>query len=123
MIMMILHVIHIQHRWDRYNVVYGNELYCDTPRTIKYMSSVYNQGKLFSIDVTNDQEILTLFNDKLDKKIPTILFIESCSNPSGNIFNFELIGTLKKTNKNIIIIVDNTWLSGAIFNPFHFSIK
>lgn len=118
----ILHVIHINYNWGQYNVVYGNELYCDTPRTIKYMSNSYNRGKLFSIDVTNDQEILTLFLDKLDKKVPTILFIESCSNPSGNIFNFELIQTLKEANKNIIIIVDNTWLSSAIFNPFQFEV-
>lgn len=118
----ILNVINIQHSWGRSNVVYGNELYCDTPRTIKYMSNAYSQGNLFSIDITNDQEILTLFNNKLNKNIPTILFIESCSNPSGYIFNFELIKSLKKDNKNIIIIVDNTWLSGAIFNPFQFEV-
>ena len=118
----ILHVININYNWGQYNLVYGNELYCDTPRTIKYMSNNYNRGNLFPIDVTNDQEILTLFLDKLDKKLPTVLFIESCSNPSGNIFNFELIQRLKTDNKNIIIIVDNTWVSSAIFNPFQFDI-
>ena len=29
-------------------------------------------------------------NTKIDKKLPTILFLESCSNPSGYIFNFDL---------------------------------
>ena len=61
-----------------------------------------------------------------------ILYFESCSNPSGFIPNFEWINQIycqkfendKNNNcinsveKNTYIIVDNTWLSSIVFNPF-----
>ena len=118
----ILNILNIKNGWLPQNIVYGNELYCDTPRTIKYMNSCYTKNLLFEVDISNDQEVLNTFNTKIDKKLPTILFIESCSNPSGYIFNFDLIKDLRANNEKLTIIVDNTWVSGYVFNPFNFDI-
>ena len=118
----IFNILNIKNGWLPQNIVYGNELYCDTPRTIKYMNNCYTKNLLFEVDISNDQEVLNTFNTKIDKKLPTILFLESCSNPSGYIFNFDLIKDLRANNEKLTIIVDNTWVSGYVFNPFNFDI-
>ncbi len=118
----VFNITNIKNSWARYNMVYSSELYCDTPRTIKYMSEHYNKAKLFKIDISNDSDVLSVFNTKIDKSLPTVLFIESCSNPSGYIFNFDLINEIRSKNKDLTIIVDNTWVTGTIFNPFDFKV-
>ena len=47
----VLHVINMDANWSKFNIVYGNELYCDTPRTINYMNQHYTQCNLHKIDV------------------------------------------------------------------------
>ena len=37
-------------------------------------------------------------------------------------FDFELLPKLKNNHKNLYTIVDNTWLSIVIFNPFNYSV-
>ena len=96
---------------DIQNIIYPIQLYYET----------INQINLFSInkflfDINDDISIieqLTNINNQ-----PTILFIESCSNPNGYIFNYDLIPKLKSLCSNLYIICDNSWLSNFIFNPF-----
>lgn len=116
----LLQVLMIQNKWDSVNIVYGSELYCDTPRTIKYLSTNYIQAKLFKVDVMKDEDILKVFEKDLNFRYPTILFIEACSNPNGNVFNFKLLPRLKQLATRLKVIVDNTWLTSVIFNPFRF---
>ena len=113
-------VLFMENKWQNVNVVFGNELYCDTPRTIKYLSESYVKLNMFKIKVQDDANVMDVFNNQIDKSLPTILFIESCSNPNGYIFNFDLLAGLKDSVKNLRVIVDNTWLTSVIFNPFVF---
>jgi cystathionine beta-lyase/cystathionine gamma-synthase len=46
-----------------------------------------------------------------------VIFTESCSNPSGRIPDTQM---LAKTFPEAIIIVDNSWLSPALYNPFEY---
>lgn len=101
------------------NIVYGNELYCDTPRFINHLKKLYTPFNTFPIDVTNNSMILQLFGQKLKNK-HNVLFIESCSNPTGQIFDFKLIGQLRRLSRSLLVIVDNTWLTDVIFNPFDY---
>ena len=116
----LFQVLMIKNKWDGINIVYGSELYCDTPRTIKYLSFNYIQANLHKINVMKDEDILKLFEKELNHKYSTILFIESCSNPNGNVFNFKLLPRLKELATRLKVIVDNTWLTSVIFNPFRF---
>jgi cystathionine beta-lyase/cystathionine gamma-synthase len=50
--------------------------------------------------------------------MPKIFFVESCTNPSGQMFNPETIAILKNICPSCIFVVDNTWLSGISYNPF-----
>lgn len=100
------------------NLIYGNELYCDTPRLIKYLKPVFNYNSQ-EIDVTDTEYIIDLFKTKF-KMQTNILFIESCSNPSGFIFDMKIIKKLQNLSKKLFVIVDNTWLSSAIYNPLDY---
>lgn len=101
---------------EKFNIIYGNELYCDTPRLFNYMVNIYNNVNLFKFDVTNGDEIENIFSNQVNEQ-NNILFIESCSNPNGYIFDFSLIQKLKSLSKLLYVVVDNTWLSNIIFNP------
>ena len=114
-----LHTLLIDLQTKELNIVYGNELYTDTPKVIKQMES-YVKCNLYQVVIQKNEEIKKFFS-KLDSKIPTILFIESCTNPTGYIPDYQFllkeINLMKKKGK-FITIVDNTYISSAVFNPF-----
>ena len=116
----VFQILMMKNGWGKTNIVYGSELYCDTPRTIKYLDSKYCPINMFKIINEDDSSVMETFISKIDKSDFTIMFIEGCSNPNGNIFNFELLSEIKKlyTKKdNLYIVVDNTWITSAVFNP------
>jgi len=114
----LLHSIFISNKWKPYNIICGDELYNETPILFDYFKTNYGAiNDIHEIDVSYDSKILGLF-EKI-KDTDTILFLESCSNPNGYIFNWDLIPKIRALCKNIIIIIDNSWLTGVIFNPFN----
>ena len=120
----VLQILMIDNTWNNANIVYGDELYCDTPRVIKYLSNKFLPMKLQKIKAENDSNVLDTFKNKVNRDSLTILFIESCSNPNGKIFNFELLSEIRKmfsNPSNLKVIVDNSWITSAIFNPLEFS--
>jgi cystathionine beta-lyase/cystathionine gamma-synthase len=98
------------------NIIYGDELYCDTPKSITYLSAGRSDICQHVIDITKTKSILTLF-EKLSEQF-NILFVEACTNPSGYIMDYSIIPQLRKLSSQLIVIVDNTWLTEYIFNPF-----
>lgn len=86
------------------SIVLGDELYCDSPKVAKYLVQ-----KGFYKSVILLSELKETDNIRL-------IHLETCSNPSGNIPDYERLIELKKKH-NCIISLDNTWLSGASFNP------
>uniref|UniRef100_A0A6C0ELT2 Uncharacterized protein n=1 Tax=viral metagenome TaxID=1070528 RepID=A0A6C0ELT2_9ZZZZ len=93
-------------------ILLSDELYCDTPRLLKYQEKDY----VDIVDVTDNDTILKLFqNNDYD-----LFFLESCSNPSGKILDWTLIPKIKEISPCCVICVDNTWLSGASFNPLSY---
>lgn len=110
------------HPTDKFNIIHADELYCDTPRLLSDFKQQFpNQiTSVMSIDVTKTTMIQNIF----EKQFPNennILFIESCSNPNGYIFDFDIIPNLRTASKLLYVIVDNTWLTEVIFNPFAYS--
>jgi cystathionine beta-lyase/cystathionine gamma-synthase len=96
---------------DNVNIIYEDDLYHETITFLNF----YKNIKLYKIDnnILNNTEILNQNN---------ILFIESCSNPKGNIFDFSLIKKLREISLKLYVICDNTWLTSSIFNPFEYDI-
>ncbi len=102
---------------DKVNLIMGNELYCDTPRLVKYLSKQYIFNQI-TFDVNDSNKLMSIFDTQAFNKT-NILFVESASNPSGNIFDYKIIPQLRKKSKQLIVIVDNSWLTHVVFNPFN----
>jgi cystathionine beta-lyase/cystathionine gamma-synthase len=57
--------------------------------------------------------------DEIDAEGKNILiFFESCSNPHGRIPNYKCIEQIREKNDYVVFVIDNTWLTSVIFNPF-----
>jgi cystathionine beta-lyase/cystathionine gamma-synthase len=114
-----LHTVVTDFKEKEINIIYGNELYTDTPKVILQMEN-YVKCNFYKIPIHINKDVDHCFNS-INKKIPTIIFIESCSNPSGFIPDFSLllkhINSLRKLSK-VAYMVDNTYLSSSVFNPF-----
>jgi cystathionine beta-lyase/cystathionine gamma-synthase len=103
------------------NLIYTNELYYESIQLINFIKEQYKNITIHTIDILNDESIIYKF--KYDFYNTTnILFIESCTNPFGYIFNFDIIKQLKILSNNLYIICDNSWLSSNIFNPLEYDI-
>ena len=104
----------IINKYENINLVYGNELYHESIELLKYYEKNVKIYKL-------NNNILDLFKNKLNNQ-NNILFIESCSNPNGYIFDFDLIKEIRKLSLNLHVICDNTWITCSIFNPFQYDV-
>jgi len=113
----ILEIIKIFYS-NKINIFYSKDLYFENINLINYFSKI-NNIKIYEY-INNNYQLINLLNNYSNEI--NILFIESCSNPYGHIFNFNIINYLKKINPFLIIICDNTWLSNQIFNPFNVNI-
>jgi len=112
-------VLHLAGEDDKrsINLLHGSELYCDTLPMLSYWTKILGvKANLFELPVDSPKACEAIF--KQVKNQVNIVFIESCSNPSQHLFDFSLLAELKKTSQKCIVIVDNTWLSHVIFNPF-----
>jgi cystathionine beta-lyase/cystathionine gamma-synthase len=101
---------------DTCNMIFGSELYCDTSHVL----SSRTDCNLFPIDVLDTPAVMELFAQLAGQN--NVLFVESCSNPSGHIFDFRLLPELRQLSKTLLVIVDNTWLTHVVFNPFDFDV-
>lgn len=97
-------------------IVNGSELYCDTPRCIQAWGNVFGARVLQQDVSVADAEILKVF-EKFGAKVK-MFFVESCSNPSGKMLNWDLLRKIKQLCPQIVVCVDNTWLTSVLFNPF-----
>ena len=53
----------IKNRWEHINIIYSDELYCDTPRLLKHMVKIYDKIDTFLIDVTDTSHIKSIFKE------------------------------------------------------------
>jgi cystathionine beta-lyase/cystathionine gamma-synthase len=99
--------------------LHGNKLFGNMINTVlPNLELEYPKIKFIGFDVTDTYE----FDKLIDKYRNSIigLYVESACNPEGHMFDWNL---LKKYNRlfvsgQVSILVDNTWLSSVIFNPF-----
>jgi cystathionine beta-lyase/cystathionine gamma-synthase len=98
----------------KYNIIYSKELYFES---INYFNHIQNKNiNKYVFDINNLESLKNILINL--KESYNILYFETCSNPNGYIFDFRIIQELRKISNNLIIIVDNSWLSNCIFNPF-----
>jgi len=115
--MLILYMIILNNIQNKINIIYYNDLYYETILMFNYLNEIYN---IKSYKLESSSKYYNIFNNIKDDI--NILFIESCSNPYGIIFNFDSIKFIKEICKKIYIICDNTWITHNIFNPLNYDI-
>lgn len=98
--------------------VSGDELYCDTPRVLKFLSAAVQGSEYVQVRISDTEKLLATF--KQHGAAIRIFFFECCSNPAGQTLDFSILPQLAKLAPNCRFIADNTWLSAEIFNPFKF---
>lgn len=120
-ISMALRTIMHKHQFKDINVIYSDELYCDTPRYIKHFNRLYGVSQIDTFDVSNTADLIKKFETTYKGQI-NIVFLESCSNPNGKIMDMSVIKKLRNLSKNLYVIVDNTWMTHCGFNPFEYDV-
>lgn len=91
--------------------IVSDELYCDTFRSLKSLGINYKTFK-----ANNNQDLLDTVNKYKNQDLT--IFMESVSNPNGHMIDPKVLLDIKKQNNNHTIIIDNSWLSPIIYNPF-----
>ena len=89
------------------NKIYGEVSY----KIIPHLKKKYPNIKFLVVDIYSKDWKGVDFD---------VLYFESCSNPDGYIFDYDLLKTMKAKNRNSTIVIDNTWLSPIVFNPFDY---
>ena len=102
------------------NIIYSNELYCDTPRFIESFSELYFKATTWVFSVENNDSLLNILKETNGEN--HILFVESISNPNSRFFDFSIIPKLRELSNNLIIIIDNTWITHLGLNPFDYDV-
>lgn len=105
-------MVGITHGAQRDIVVYGNELYGDVARTVAYLQGV--QG--VPVDVRDRDQLIHVF--QTHGAAIAVFHYEACTNPSGQMFDVTVLPVLRELAPNCVVVCDNTWLSGVLYNPF-----
>lgn len=109
---------------NRCVILYDKELYCDTPKVIKHLPSIYQNLLIKEVDMCNEKELFDEVMAHIGTTTKVIIFSESVSNPTGRVFAFGVIPTVKRViqknripPKMLLTIIDNTWMSAVGCNP------
>ncbi len=95
-------------------VVITDELYCDASKFVKRMG---RDGwcTCHKVDPLDGEGIVSFFERNGDNI--KMFYFESCSNPTGRMFDWDLLGVIKEHSPDCLFIADNTWLSACGMNP------
>jgi len=98
--------------------IIAHELYYEVSDVGNLLSQL-GDITMLTVDVSDIDKVADLAADTSVK----ILYLESASNPHGRIPDFTtLIQRVRAVNNDIIVVVDNTWSTPVIFQPFQHDI-
>jgi cystathionine beta-lyase/cystathionine gamma-synthase len=102
--------------WDRPVILHGSVLYCDVPRTLAWLCRMFPGAVALPFDVTDGAALDALVAEHRGRL--SAVYVESAANPTGDMPDWAALARAKAAAPQARIIVDNTWLSPAAFNPF-----
>lgn len=95
-------------------MIIAHELYYEVADVGDLLSNLGNI-KMIALDASNIESVVDAASDTSVK----ILYLESASNPHGRIPDFDaLISRVRAVNSDIVVVLDNTWTSPIVFQPF-----
>lgn len=96
-------------------IIMGDELYSDTQsHVVDWLRE--NGFRVLLTDPSDYSRTMDLVKEHKDRLVA--MFFESCSNPSGAVVDWKILPETRELNPAAWLIIDNTWLSPVIFNPF-----
>jgi len=96
--------------------IVASELYCDTFRVLEMLKEKINGFEYVIYNAGVDTDLLTTVDMNEDA---ALIFMESCSNPTGKMTTKKSLKIIKKMYPNMVIVVDNSWLSPILYNPYN----
>lgn len=105
-------------------LVHADELYTDTPHLLADIAARRNSLAATVSVHTFDTEHQFHLQSSCRRLVAErgvrhiVLFVESCSNPHGYLFNWRLVPELRAIVPHLWLVVDNTWLTDYLLNPF-----
>lgn len=96
-------------------IICASELYTGTERYLNYLK-IFRKINIINFDVDVPGS-LTRCLGYISSEMSVLVLAETCSNPHGKMFPFQEFTELKSKYR-LILLLDNTWLSHVIFNPF-----
>lgn len=99
------------------NLVCAKELYCSTKTLVEYYNTLDNVTVYF-FDMAIPEDLSRVMS-KVPQNSTNIVLSETCSNPCGVTFPFTEITKLREQYQ-FVLILDNTWLTHVILNPFEY---
>lgn len=98
-------------------ILASDEVYsCTRGKVFRSLAKDFSHLTIQYFDVSKKGALEASVTKSESKRI--IVYVESCTNPNGKIPDFAALRDLHKQHPNIVIVVDNTWLSPAVFDPF-----
>eukprot|EP00756_Hemistasia_phaeocysticola_P063281 Hpha_TRINITY_DN6758_c1_g1::TRINITY_DN6758_c1_g1_i1::g.110982::m.110982 len=98
-------------------IVCGDELYSEVLPVVRYLEELLaGQLTAVSVDITDHTALLRVFEQHRTKV--AVLYVETCTNPSGQFFDFSLLPHLRCHAPDLTVLCDNTWLTPVLFDPF-----
>ena len=91
-------------------IVYGDELYGDVPRLIKYFCRFYlGQGLAVPVAAHDPADLERMFKDERMRYKRVLFVCEPCTNPSGHVVDFSVVRGLRKRVRELVVMADTTW--------------
>lgn len=102
---------------DNFLVLKGDEMYEGTMKVLTYLKNLHPRrfGWLVA-DIRDQDAILDYFRNP--NTAPKVFIFESCTNPSGQMLNFQVLKVIQQLSPNCIFVCDNSYLGPTRFNPF-----
>ena len=123
-IIIIIKYMLYKYKSKKINFILCEEMYSETILNLKKLNKFYNfDYKIFSI-INQNSELTNYANYLLKTSIYdiNIIIVDSCTNPDGYCIDFNNLNNFKLLIPNTVIIIDNTWLSYLLCNPFNYLI-
>ena len=108
-------------------LAYSDELHLDSKRILEYLSEKDDLIRAVTVPATLEGLVGHVAGEACQQYLGlgVLLFCESCSNPSGQVPDYDEVRLLRQQVEHcggqLLAVVDNTWLSAG-FNPFDHSI-
>lgn len=118
----LLRYILFKFKNKKINIIIPNELYYESNTNFYKLKEIFDFSIIKFNILEQEKELIDYANRLYIMNTADIhvIFVESCSNPNGYCINYEVLQKFKDKVSNTLIIVDNTWLSSILCNPFDY---